>query len=78
MKHDIHANIIESAVTCAGCGNQMVLRGAFHSEKFTVESCNKCHSAYTGKRQVSDTGAVEKFKNKFKGLASFKSKNKTA
>ena len=76
MKHDIHANIIKSDVTCAGCGNQMVLRSAFHDQKFTVESCFKCHTAYTGKRQVSDTGAVEKFKNKFKGLANFKNKNK--
>lgn len=74
MKKGIHQKIIESKVTCAGCGNVMLLRGAYHDNKFTVESCFKCHSAYTGKRQVSDTGAVEKFRNKFKGFSNFKKK----
>ena len=74
VKAQIHSNIIEAQVNCAGCGNKMVLRGAFHSQQFTVESCYRCHSAYTGKRQVSDTGAVEKFKQKFKGFSNFKKK----
>ena len=74
MKREIHSNIVEAKVTCAGCGHKMDLKGAFHDEKFIVESCFKCHSAYTGKRTVSDTGAVEKFKTKFKGFANFKRK----
>ena len=74
----IHSNIVEAKITCAGCGNIMYLKGAFHSDKFSVESCYKCHSAYTGKRQVSDTGAVEKFKTKFKGFSNFKRKPATS
>ena len=75
VQDKIHSKIVEAAVSCAGCSNQMVLRGAFHEQKFTVESCFKCHHAYTGKRLVSDTGAVEKFNKKFKGFAGFKKKS---
>ena len=74
-QNNLHSQIIQATVTCAGCGNVMTLRGAFHQDKFTVESCFKCHSAYTGKRQVSDTGAVEKFNKKFKGFSGFKKKS---
>ena len=72
MQDKIHSKIVEANVTCAGCGNKMTLRGAFRETKFIVESCFKCHSAYTGKRQVSDTGAVEKFNKKFGGFSSFR------
>lgn len=76
MQDKIHSKIVAAKVNCAGCGNSMDLKGAFRTDKFTVESCFKCHSAYTGKRQVSDTGAVEKFNKKFGGFSSFKSKPK--
>ena len=74
MQNKIHSKIVVATVNCAGCGNVMKLSGAFREEKFTVESCFKCHSAYTGKRTVSDTGAVEKFNKKFAGFTSFKKK----
>ncbi len=75
MKLGIHSKIVRAMVTCASCGNKMELSGAFHSEKFTVESCLKCHPAFTGKRLEATTGAVESFNNKFKGFVSYKRKS---
>ena len=62
---NIHPEMITAQVSCAGCGNKFSLHGAYYAKSFTVEQCNKCHSAYTGERRMVSTGAVEKFNKKF-------------
>ena len=34
-------------------------------EEIQLESCNKCHSFYTGKFKTVKTGNVQKFKDKY-------------
>ncbi|MFV0246924.1 MAG: 50S ribosomal protein L31 [Mycoplasmatales bacterium] len=63
MKKDIHANYVDTQVKCA-CGNEFVIKST--TETLNVESCNKCHAAYTGKsKSISAAGRVEKFNKKF-------------
>ncbi len=63
MKKDIHANYVETQVKCA-CGNEFVIKSTM--ENLSLESCNKCHPAYTGKtKRVSAAGRVDKFNKKY-------------
>lgn len=57
---------IEAKVNCTGCGYDFVLVGSYQSEKFSVEQCQHCHHAYTGKKTTQSTGESEKFNSKYK------------
>lgn len=62
-KKGIHPSYQEMKVTCA-CGNTFTVMS--NKPDLHVESCNKCHSAYTGEKSFTKkTGAVEKFNKKY-------------
>ena len=64
MKKDIHANYVTTQVKCGSCGNEFEVKS--NKESLVIESCNKCHAAYTGKsKQVTAAGRVDKFNKKF-------------
>lgn len=59
----IHPEQFICKVTCS-CGNKFVITTAKGTE-MAVEMCHKCHSAYTGKRKIAQTGAIDKFAQKY-------------
>lgn len=62
MKKGIHPIEKECKVTCA-CGNTFTTKS--NKEELQLETCNKCHSFYTGKYKTAKTGNVQKFKDKY-------------
>ena len=62
MKKGIHPELKECVVKCA-CGNEFVTKST--RSEIQLETCNKCHSFYTGKRVAARTGNVQKFKEKY-------------
>ncbi|MBQ3142161.1 MAG: 50S ribosomal protein L31 [Bacilli bacterium] len=62
MKKGIHPEIKECKVTCA-CGNTFNTKS--NKSEIQLETCNKCHSFYTGKFKTAKTGNVQKFKDKY-------------
>ena len=62
MKVGIHPDYMETKVTCA-CGNTFTVNS--NKPELHVETCNKCHSFYTGKYKTAKTGNVQKFKEKY-------------
>lgn len=62
-KNGIHPEYQETKVTCA-CGNTFTVKS--NKEELHVESCNKCHPAYTGEQtRARKTGAVDRFNKKY-------------
>lgn len=69
MKEAIHPATKEVVFNC-NCGNSLTVLSTLERESFSLEVCDKCHPFYTGKHRIVDTaGAVEKFKERFSGLA---------
>lgn len=62
MKKGIHPTEQECKVTCA-CGNTFTTKS--NKNEIHLETCNKCHSFYTGKYKTAKTGNVQKFKDKY-------------
>lgn len=63
MKEGIHPNYKQVTVTCA-CGESFQTGST--KEDIRVEICSKCHTLYTGKQRIVDSGGqVEKFKKRF-------------
>lgn len=62
MKKGIHPVQNVCKVKCA-CGNEFEVKST--KNEIQLESCNKCHSFYTGKFKTAKTGNVQKFKNKY-------------
>lgn len=62
MKKGIHPVQKDCKVKCA-CGNEFVTKST--KEEINLETCNKCHSFFTGKHKTTKTGNVQKFKNKY-------------
>ena len=62
MKKGIHPAQQKCVVKCA-CGNEFEVRST--KSEIQLESCNKCHSFYTGKFKTVKTGNVQKFKDKY-------------
>lgn len=63
MKKDIHPQYKVTKVKCA-CGNEFEIKSTI--ETLNVETCNSCHSAYTGEsRNISSAGRVDKFNKKY-------------
>lgn len=64
-------------VHCSGCGHKFDVRSACSQDELPVQLCNRCHSAYTGKRKVVTTGRVEQFAQRYAKLASGSKKVKS-
>lgn len=62
MKKGIHPEQKVCKVTCA-CGNSFEIKNI--KTELQIETCPKCHSAYTGKRMEAKAGNVQKFKEKY-------------
>ena len=67
MKEGIHPNYVDCTITCA-CGNVIQTRST--KPEIRVEVCSKCHSFYTGKQKLVDSGGrVERFKRRYANKA---------
>lgn len=63
MKEGIHPNYNQTTITCA-CG-EVIHTGSTKSD-LRVDICSKCHSFFTGKQKLVDTGGrVGRFKKRF-------------
>jgi large subunit ribosomal protein L31 len=60
---DTKVKYADTAVTCA-CGNTFTVQS--NKKELHIESCDKCHSAYTGKTSnKAAAGRIEKFNRKY-------------
>ncbi len=64
------------AVKCTGCNQDFTILSTMKDDKLSVETCNKCHPAYTGKKRKLAAGAVEKFTKKYQGFDKLFTDNK--
>lgn len=65
MQADIHPAYHQVNVTCS-CGNKFVIQSTTGKDAMSVDVCNKCHPAYTGKQRDADTGGrLSKFKKRY-------------
>ncbi|MBX4180681.1 50S ribosomal protein L31 [Sodalis sp. CWE] len=72
MKKNIHPNYEDITAFCA-CGNIIKTRSTL-GRNLNLDVCGKCHSFYTGKQRVVDTGGrVDQFKKRFNVLIGKKS-----
>lgn len=65
MARDIHPACNAVQIKCSGCNNEFAVKIASDTGSLDVESCNKCHVAYTGIMTISQTGKVEQFTKKY-------------
>lgn len=73
MKAEIHPKYQEITVSCS-CGSVFTTRSTAGRD-LSLEVCSKCHPFYTGQQKIVDTaGRVEKYKERFGGLAGFAKK----
>ena len=63
MRQGIHPEYNHEAVVKCACGNTFTVKS--NKEELHLETCNKCHSFYTGKHLTARTGNVQKFKEKY-------------
>ncbi|MDA0364917.1 MAG: 50S ribosomal protein L31 [Chloroflexi bacterium] len=63
MKAGIHAEYIESTISCA-CGNSWTTRSTKPAVHLDV--CSQCHPFFTGEQRIVDTaGRVERFRRRY-------------
>ncbi len=62
-RKDIHPKINKLVVVCSTCNHKFDFVST-NSKDFNVDICSSCHPFYTGKKQFSTTGRVEKFRSK--------------
>ena len=63
MKENIHPKYEKTTITCA-CGE--VIETSSTKKDIRVEICSKCHTFFTGKQKLVDTGGrVDRFKRRF-------------
>lgn len=63
MKEGIHPKYYQTVIKCA-CG--ATYETGSTKEKINVEICSNCHSFFTGKQKLVDTGGrVDRFKKRF-------------
>jgi ribosomal protein L31 len=66
MQTNIHPDVRAITLSCSGCGtNFSIYAPNVEGEKVLTESCSNCHSAWTGKRVISNQGAAASFKEKY-------------
>lgn len=58
----------QKAVATCRCGQKMALKGTYTQLEFPVETCHKCHPAYTGQKLKHAAGSIDKFTAKFEGF----------
>lgn len=64
MKKGIHPAYAEAAVKCSTCGTEFEVKST--KNNIVLDTCSKCHPAYTGKaRNASARGRVERFNKKY-------------
>jgi large subunit ribosomal protein L31 len=62
MKTAIHPDYVDAHVRCT-CGNEFMTRST--QSEIHVEICTDCHTIYTGKQKLVDTGGrVERFQRR--------------
>ena len=65
MKSNIHPKDNQVLVKCV-CGHEFHIYSSLEAASINIESCNECHSVYTGvQKTAAVTGRVESFNNKF-------------
>ena len=72
---EIHPKMFTVETKCTGCSNVMTLISPLEETKLFVETCHKCHPAYTGEKRALQAGAVEKFNQKYAGFYQNKKKS---
>lgn len=69
MKAAIHPEYKAIKVTCS-CGNSFETASTLCHD-LSIEVCSSCHSFYTGKQKLVDTGGrVQKFRDRYKSRPS--------
>lgn len=65
MKKNIHPTVNLLKVKCLSCGQEHEIYTT--SKDIKLDSCNNCHSAYTGKDNgaLDRSGRIDKFKKRF-------------
>ena len=63
MQMGIHPTRDHAVVTCATCGSRIETRWA--AGDLTVETCSKCHPAYTGRAaRIIGGNRIERFERR--------------
>ena len=66
---NIHPTSYKIETKCTGCGNVMQLVSPLeNTPSLFVETCHKCHPAYTGKSKTIQAKAIDKFNQKYAGF----------
>jgi large subunit ribosomal protein L31 len=60
MKKDIHPEWKKIKVICS-CGNTFETGSTIKGDEIRVETCQKCHPFYTGKKTLLKTSTMDKF-----------------
>ncbi|MEC8382931.1 MAG: 50S ribosomal protein L31 [Pseudomonadota bacterium] len=70
MQDKIHPELRSAVFTCANCSSTYNLIGSFYQDKFIVEQCQNCHSAYTGDNSTANISSsrTDAFKQRFAGF----------
>ena len=55
----------QTVVASCRCGEKMTLHGTYTQITFPVETCHKCHPAYTGQKMKHAAGSIDKFAARF-------------
>ena len=64
MKPDIHPKYEAMKATCS-CGNVVETKSTLGKD-ILIEVCSECHTFYTGKQKILDSGGrVDRFKKRF-------------
>ncbi len=64
MKTGIHPELSLSRITCASCGSELTTRWSAGDR--TVETCSRCHPAYTGRAARAAGGSrIERFERRY-------------
>jgi ribosomal protein L31 len=56
-------------VNCSTCGNQFVITSTLAEEKYQVENCHLCHTAYTHKKTKHENSSTKNFYKKYQDFS---------
>ena len=57
--------LYQEVLASCRCGEKMKLFGTYTQKEFPVETCHKCHPAYTGQKPKHAAGSIDKFAERF-------------
>lgn len=66
MKADLHPKSQFITVSCS-CGHKLISFTTL-TEDYSVETCSKCHSQWTGEKKELRTSRVKSFNEKYKNI----------